>query len=165
MKHLHYLLLIAAFATRALAADPPVKVAVAVGGDPTPGATVTAKATVTIGDGAAVQSITWKQTGGLPAVLSNATTDTVTLTLPGRKAFKDDLLEVLEESPVADSAYPAYVPKPAKFESGIQDRFIVAGVTPHAISDAGALKFDVVVVTSSGTYHNAATVAANLPWP
>src|SRR5205085_8546600 len=81
-----------------------------------------------------------------------------------RKAFKDDLFEILEESPVADTAYPAYVPKPAKFESGIQDRFIVAGVTPHAVSDTGALKFDVVVVTSSGTYHNAATVTANLPY-
>src|SRR6185436_20224481 len=105
MKHLHHLLLIAAFATTALAADPPVKVAVAVNGDPTPGATVKAKATVTIGDGAALQSITWKQTGGLPAVLSNATTDTVTLTLPDHKAFKDDVFEILEESPVAATAY------------------------------------------------------------
>jgi len=169
MRHPHLrliaaLVLGAGIATAAFAAAP-VTVTVAVTGDPVPGATVTAKASVAITDGSALHSVTWKQTGGLPAVLANATTDTVTLTLPDRKTFKDELFTVLEESPVADTAYPAYVPKPAKFESGIQDRFIVAGVTPHALTDAGAIKFDVVVFTSSGTCHNAASVAANLPWP
>jgi hypothetical protein len=170
MRRLHHLLLIATLilaagiATTALAATP-VTVTVAVTGDPAPGATVTAKANVTINDGSVLQSVTWKQTGGLPAVLANTATDTVTLTLPDRKTFKDELFTVLEESPIADTAYPAYVPKPAKYESGIQDRFIVAGVSPHSLSDTGAIKFDVVVVTSTGTYHNAVSVAANLPWP
>src|SRR5438067_4952056 len=170
MRRLHHLLLIATLilaagiATTALAATP-VTVTVAVTGDPAPGATVTAKANVTINDGSVLQSVTWKQNGGLPAVLANTTTDTVTLTLPDRKTFKDELFTVLEESPITDSAYPAYVPKPAKYESGIQDRFIIAGVSPHSLSDTGAIKFDVVVVTSTGTYHNAVSRAANLPWP
>lgn len=158
------LVLTAGLATAAFAAAP-VTVTVAVTGDPVPGATVTAKATVAITDGSALQSVTWKQTGGLPAVLANTATDTVTLTLPDRKAFKDDLFTVLEESPIATSAYPAYVPKPAKYDSGLQNRFGVVGVPPHAIADTGGIVFDVVVVTSSGTYHNTATVAANLPWP
>jgi len=164
MKRLTLCLLIAVFATTAFAAAP-VTVAVAVNGTPSPGATFTAKATVTINDGSALQSVSWKQTGGLTATLANTATDNVTITLPDRKTFKDELFTVLEESPVAASAYPAYVPKPAKFDSGIQDRFIVAGVTPHSLSDAGAIVFDVTVVTSSGTYHNSATVTAALPWP
>ncbi|HEV2721681.1 MAG TPA: hypothetical protein VG323_16805, partial [Thermoanaerobaculia bacterium] len=163
MKRLTLFLLLAAFAMSAIAATP-VTVTVAVNGTPSPGATVTAKATVTINDGSALQSVGWKQTGGLAATLANTQTDNVTITLPDRKTFKDELFTVLEESPVAASAYPAYVPKPAKFDSGIQDRFIVAGVTPHALTDTGAIVFDVTVVTSSGTYHSAATVAAALPF-
>ncbi len=176
MRGLHQLqrtLLIAALAavvaiglaSAALAADPPVKVTIAVTGDPVPGATVTAKATVTIGDGASLQSIKWTQVGGVAATLANTSTDNVTITLPDRKAFKEELATILEEAPIADSAYPSYVPKPAKFENGLQNRFIVAGITPHAATDAGAIKFDVVVVTSSGTYHNAVSVAGKLPWP
>src|SRR2546423_9397837 len=72
MRRLHHLLLIATLilaagiATTALAATP-VTVTVAVTGDPAPGATVTAKANVTINDGSVLQSVTWKQTGGPPA--------------------------------------------------------------------------------------------------
>ena len=168
MRRLNHLLLIAVvvlaagLATSALAA--PVSVTVAVNGNPVPGATVTAKAAVAITDGSVLQSIAWKQTGGVAAALANTASDTVSLTLPDRKVFKDQVLEVLEESPLAASAYPKYVPVPAKYESGTQDRFIVTGITPHALSDAAAIVFDVVVVTSSGTYHNTATVNASLPW-
>ena len=161
MKRLILFLMIASMTAAAFAAAPTVTVAV--NGDPIPGATVTAKATVNITDGSSLQSITWKQTAGLPVVLSNANSDTVTLTLPDRNAFKADLLEVLDESPV--STYPSWIPKPAKYESGTQDRFIVTGVTPHAIADAAAIQFSIAVVTTSGTYPLTATVSANLPWP
>src|SRR3954464_9454979 len=101
MRHPHLRLIAALVLTVGLAtatfAAAPVTVTVAVTGDPLPGATVTAKATVAITDGSALQSVTWKQTGGLPAVLANTATDTVTLTLPDRKTFKEELFTVLEE--------------------------------------------------------------------
>lgn len=155
--------LILAVAIPIAAADPPT-VTVAVNGTPVPGATVTAKATVTIKDGSALQSLRWKQTGGVTATIANATSDTLTLTVPDRKAFKDHLIEILEESPIPENRYPANVPK-REFAGGLQDRFTLVATSPHAITDAGALVFDIEVVTSSGTYHLPATIAAAIPFP
>jgi len=157
--------ILAVIAATALAADPPVRVTVAVTGNPQPGSMITAQAFITINDGSTLQSVKWTQTGGVPAVLANAATDTVNVTLPDRNSFKQDLLDILEESPIPETKYPAYVPKPAKYESGLQNRFVVAGISPHAVTDTGAIKLDVAVTTSSGTVHAATTVAATLPWP
>ena len=156
-------IVVAAFAGGAFAASP-VTVTVAVSGDPTPGATVTAKATITVSDGSTVQSVKWTQTGGVPAALTNATTDTVTIALPDRKTFREGLIEVLEEPPAADSQLPAYVPANPAYEGGLQNRFVVVGVSPHALTDAAAVKLNVAVTTTSGTYNTAATVAGNVPW-
>jgi hypothetical protein len=49
------------FVPGALAAGPPT-VKITVTGAPTPGATVTAKAAVTINDGSVLQSMSWRQT-------------------------------------------------------------------------------------------------------
>src|SRR2546423_8490540 len=104
MRRLHHLLLIATLilaagiATTALAAVP-VTVTVSVTGDPAPGATVTAKANVTINDGSVLQSVTWKQTGGLPAVRAHPTARTVTPHPPDRQTFQDELPTILEASP------------------------------------------------------------------
>ena len=76
-KHLHQqfmptllaAILTAGVAGGALAADPPVKVTMSVTGDPAPGATVAAKATMTITDGSTLQSIKWSQVGGVAATL------------------------------------------------------------------------------------------------
>lgn len=84
-------ILIAAVASFAFAASPPVTVTMAVTGDPVPGATITAKATVTVNDGSTLQSITWSQVGGVGATLTNTTTDTVTVSLPARKVFREQL--------------------------------------------------------------------------
>jgi multidrug efflux pump subunit AcrA (membrane-fusion protein) len=62
----------------------PVTVTTAVTGDPVPGATVTAKATVAITDGSSLVSIKWTQNGGPAATLTNSGTDTVTVALPNR---------------------------------------------------------------------------------
>jgi len=146
-------------ATLAFAAAPTVSVAVT--GTPTPGATVTAKATITITDGSTLQSITWKQTGGVPVTLANPNTDTVTITLPDRATFKAELLNVLEELPAAQ--FPAYVPKPTNYE-GLQNRFAITGISAHAANDVGAIQFDLTIVTTSGTYHSTQTVTATTPW-
>ena len=157
-------LVILGLAGGAFAADPPVKITIAVTGDPAPGATVTARATVTINDGSTLQGIQWIQVGGVHATLANTATDTVTITLPDRKTFREDLIEVLEEKPVTDDKLPVYVPARTAYEGGLQNRFGIAAVSPHARIDAAAIRFNVKVTTTSGTYDNAASVAANVPW-
>jgi len=148
----------------AVAATAPVTVTMTVSGDPAPGATVTAKANVVINDGSTLQSIKWSQTGGVTATLANTSDPTVTLVLPARKVFREELMTVLEERPVTVAQLPANVPAGTSYEGGLQNRFVVAGVSPHALADAAAIKLDIAVTTSSGTYHTAATVAGNVPW-
>ncbi len=161
---LMFIALVAAFAASAFAADPPVTVTFATTGSPAPGATVSVKATVKVNDGSTVQSLTWKQTGGLTTTLSNTTTDTVTIVLPSRKTYKEHLIEVLEEFPVAENLLPAKTPT-EHFFGGLQDRFTVVASSPHAIIDAGAIPLNLEVKTTSGTYNVKTTVAAKLPWP
>jgi len=145
-------------AASALAATAPVQVTVAVNGDPTPNATVTAKATVTINDGSTLQSLKWTQVGGVAAALSNTATDTVSVTLPSRRIFKEDLIKILEESPSPDFKLPF------AYEGGLQNRFGVVGISPRALEEAGAISLDLEVITSSGTYHTKSAVAGRLPW-
>jgi len=157
-------ILIAGVAGFTFAASPPVTVTMTVTGDPVPGATVTAKANVVINDGSALQSIKWTQSGGVQATLANTTADTVTVSLPSRRLFREELMTVLEEAPITAEQRPANLPAGIAYEGGLQNRFVVAGVSPHALADAAAIKFDVAVTTSSGTYHAATTLAANVPW-
>lgn len=157
-------IMILGVAGSAFAATAPVTVTTAVTGDTSPGGTVTAKATITINDGSTLQSIKWSQVGGVAATLTNTTGDTATIALPARKVFREQLMTVLEEKPVADALLPAWVPPSPDYTGGLQDRFMVAGVSNEALVDAGGVKLDIAVTTTSGTYHTAATVAGNLPW-
>ena len=173
MKHTHphrqmfiaiIAIAIAGFATGAFAADPPVKVTVAAIGAPVPGATVNVKATVTINDGSTLQGIKWSQTGGIHATLANTSSDQVAVTLPDRKAFREELMLILEEPPIAESQHPPYVPVNEHYEAGLQNRFGVVGISPHAHIDAASIRFNVEVTTSSGKYDNAASIVADVPW-
>jgi len=146
-------------------AEDPVTVAVAVTGTPSPGATVTAKATVTINNGSVLQGIQWEQVGGLPATLSGASTANLTIGMPSRATFRNKLIEVLEEPPVEVGGLPENVPAPDPYWGGLQNRFQVVGPQPLALEHAGALEFEITVVTSSGTYHFDEEIAATLPWP
>ncbi len=148
-------------ASAVTAATAPVTVAVAVTGTPAFGATVTAKATVTINDGSTLQSIAWSQAAGAPAVLANAETDTVSVTLAGRTAYRTHLIEVLGESPQAladgeESEEP--------FVGGIQDRFQVVAVPPFNLEHASATVLEITVVTTSGTYTTEYDLVTTLPW-
>ncbi|HVN32497.1 MAG TPA: hypothetical protein VMT45_10975 [Thermoanaerobaculaceae bacterium] len=150
-------------ATAAMAANVDVKVAVT--GTPAFGATVTAKATVTINDASTLQSFLWKQTGGAAAVLSGTTTDTVTAVLAGRGAYRAELITVLAEPPLTAAQLPPNVPvPPGEFPGGLQDRFGVVGVNPFALEEGGAVTLTVDVKTSSGTYKGTATIATPLPF-
>lgn len=159
------LALVSGFGLTAFAADPPVKVTIALTGTPAPGATVTAKATVAITDGSSLQSIKWAQAGGLPVTLNNTTTDTVTVTLPSRLAYKKHLIEILEEPPIPDENYPPHVPVREPYEGGLQNRYGVVAVAPLAAEHTAATELEITVVTSSGTYKTHAEIAAKLPFP
>ncbi|MGZ8851674.1 MAG: hypothetical protein ACXW3E_15280, partial [Thermoanaerobaculia bacterium] len=169
MKTVKHLVLatviLTAFAAIAVAADPPVTVTIAVSGSAAPGATLTAKATITINDGTTLQSIKWTQAGGVAATLSGTTTDTVTVVLPNRRTFKEDLIKILEEPPITIVQLPPNVPPAAAYDGGLQNRFGVVGIPPLALEEAGGVSLDVAVTTSSGTYHTKAAIAASLPWP
>ena len=156
-------ILLLLFSAAAIAADP-VTIAVTLNGDAKPGLTVTAKATVTINDGSTLQSIRWTQTDGVQATLGNTTTDTLSVALADRSFYKEELLKIVEEPPIADANLPKNIPSAKGYESGLQNRFGVVALVPHAVSDAGAVALDVAVTTTSGTYHKAATVATTLPW-
>lgn len=157
--------ILTAFAATAVAADPPVNVTIAVDGSAAPGATLHAKATITINDGTTLQSIKWTQAGGVAATLSGTTTDTVTVVLPNRRTYKEELIKILEEPPITSERLPPNVPPAAVYDGGLQNRFVVVGIAPLALEEAGGVSLDVAVTTSSGTYHTKAAIAANLPWP
>ncbi|MBI2214755.1 MAG: hypothetical protein HYU52_14005 [Acidobacteria bacterium] len=157
--------LLASFAAPAVAATAPVTVTVSVTGTPSPGATVTAKANVTINDGSTLQSIKWTQNSGIAASLSNTNSDTITAVLGNRKAYREHLAEILEEPPASASGLPSYIPLPEPFEAGLQDRFVVVGMSPFSLEEAGHVGFEIAVTTTSGTYKLPGAIATSLPWP
>jgi formate-dependent nitrite reductase cytochrome c552 subunit len=155
---------IAAFAGSAFAATAPVTLTVTVTGDPVPGATVTAKANVTINDGSTLTAIKWTQNSGVPATLSNTTTNTITAVLGSRKAYRELLTEILEEPPATASGLPSYIPLPDPFEAGLQNVYTVVGSAPYAIEEAAHVGFEIAVTTTSGTYKLPGAIASKLPW-
>lgn len=158
-------LVLAFTAAPLFAADPPVKITAAfTSGPKTPGSTNTAKATIAITDGSTLQSVQWTQVGGPPAVLANALTDTVTMTLAGLPAFRTELEKQLHQSPISASDLPEYYPPGREFENGLQERWTIAGVYPTPIANASAMKFEVKAVTTSGTYKQVVTLSAVLPY-
>jgi hypothetical protein len=141
-----------------LAATAPVTVSVAVTGTPGFGATVTAKATVTINDGSTFQSIAWSQVKGASATLANADTDTVSVTLNNRAAYRDFLIDVLGEPAIEED-------EEEEFVGGLQNRFQVVAINPLAEEHASATVLDIAVTTTSGTYHTEYDLVTPLPWP
>ena len=141
-----------------------VNATVAVTGTPVPGATVNAKATITITDGSTLQSIKWTQVGGVPVTLANDTTDTASITFPALDVYRAKLIDVMETTPLPESQMPAFFPD-REYLSGLQDRWSVVGIAPTSLVKAGAINLELTVVTSSGTYKLPATVATTLPYP
>ena len=155
MKHNKVLLLavviLIGVTAAAFAAAPTV--AVSVSGNPTPGGTATAKAKVTITDGSTLQSLKWTQVGGLPLTITGTTADSITYNLPARKAYRDELVKILEEPPI---------PMAGTFEGGLQNRFGVVAAAPLAIEEATAAEFEIEVTTTSGVYKVPVAVPANV---
>ena len=131
-------------ATSDIALKPVAAVKVSAGAAQTvaPGARVTLKATATPFDGSAVTGFTWTQTAGVPAVIENTDSDTITVTLAEAKEYKDELLTLL---------------KPL-------DRSKVQAINPFALEEAETTTFKATVTTSSGTYGGTVNVVASLPY-
>ncbi len=132
-------------------------------GDAMPDGTVTV--TVVTTDDSTIDSVVWTQVYGVDAALTGADTATVTAALGTESAFKGMLIHVLEEPPITPEQLPPNVPPPGdEFYGGLQDRFEVVGLNHFALEEAGMVKFEVDVVTSSGTYQTTYSVHAHLPW-
>ncbi len=141
-----------------------VTVTVDVTGDPVPGGTVTATATVDIMDGSTLQSIAWTQHEGAAAAIAGSGM-TVDVTLGDLGAYREHLFHLLAEPPVEAEDLPPNVPLPeGEFPGGLQDRFGVAGVNPFALEEAAVVELEVEVVTTSGTYHGDGEIHTHLPW-
>lgn len=156
------LLIVLTVAASAFAAAPTVKFTVT--GNPVPGGTAAVRAEVTITDGSTLQSIKWTQVAGAKATLSAVTSDTVTVFLPDRAAYKHELVALMKEPPIKESDYPVNIPR-REFFGGLQDRWVVTGIVPRIHEEAAAIVLNAEIVTTSGTYNSKATVETHLPWP
>jgi hypothetical protein len=146
-------------------AQDPVEVSVDVTGTAVPGGTVQATANVTVNDGSTIQFYSWTQTGGVDVILTGTTSNTVTVKLPGKRAYKEYLIHVLAEPPITEAQFPPNVPVPeGEFVGGLQNRFQVVGVNPFALEEGGATVLEVEVTTTSGTYYGEGHINAAIPW-
>ena len=105
-----------------------------------PADTFNLAATVDVMDGSAITGYQWSQTASALATITNGTTATATVTLGDAADYKAELFANLENL----------------------DRFMVQGISPFALEEAGLVTFQVAVTTSSGTYNATIDVHANL---
>ncbi|MCO6436043.1 MAG: hypothetical protein J5J06_03045 [Phycisphaerae bacterium] len=142
-----------------------VIVTTSIDGDPAPGETVTARATVEILDGSTLQSYTWTQGEGVAVVIDGGNSGTPSVELPALATYKDRLYTALTEPPIGADQLPPNVPLPeGEFVGGLPSRFQVAGINPFSLEEAGLSNLSVAVRTSSGTYNASLQVHAELPW-
>ncbi|MBI3924825.1 MAG: carboxypeptidase regulatory-like domain-containing protein [Armatimonadetes bacterium] len=149
-----------------MAMTPTANVVVNAGADATgdPGGTVNLTATVTPMDGSTVQTVQWTQTNSVAVTINGGDTLTPSVVLPGLATYKDEIIKVLEEPPVAEADLPPYIPYPNPYHGGLQDRFDVVGIPPMALEDAEQVTLKCTVTTSTGTYSDSVVVAAELPF-
>ncbi len=136
-------------------------------GNAVPGGTVMVQADVTDGDGnpVNVSSYSWSQVGGPAANLSNTSSMTVTVGLPGLSAFKANLLEAIDSPPIDEADLPPNIEIPeGEFHAGIQSRFQVLGINHFALEHGGMVELELTVTTASGNATGHVEVIAELPW-
>jgi len=108
----------------------------------TPGTMVTLQASVEPLDGSTVTAYQWKQVSGTPATITNPNSSTASITLGNSSAYKAELLKSLVQ----------------------QDRFVIQGISPHAIESAEVGTFQITVTSSTGSYTDTVNVSVNLPY-
>ncbi len=119
-----------------------VKVNAGAAQNSSPGAKVTLKATATPYDSSTVTGYEWSQVAGVNAVIDNAASDTITVTLGEAAEYKAELLSLLH----------------------LPNRFSVVAITPFDLEEAETATFKVTATTTSGTYSGTVNVVAALPY-
>lgn len=150
----------------ALSPTAPVVVNATIEGSPTPGGTVTAKATVEVLDGeTTVTGYAWSQSNSVAATITNGNSANATVQLGNTAAYKDELIHVLSEPPISGDQLPPNVPLPeGEFPGGFPNLFHIMGINPFALEEAGLVTLTVEVTTSAGTFEKEVEVHATLPW-
>jgi len=115
--------------------------------DGAPGSRVSLKAAVFLLDGSTLKSINWRvreQDGRVPVVISEKRETGATVVLPGAAAYKKVLLDRLRKG------------------GRLLNRWMVVGLGPSDLKEAGTATLEVIVTTSSGTYSDTADIVADL---
>lgn len=147
----------------ALAAN--VDVDVTITGTPGFNRTVQGAATIDINDGSTFRSITWRQTFGAPARLTALAGNKVRVKLGPEWKYRAELIKVLKEPPVTQEQLPPNVPIPeGEFPGGLQERFQLLGLNPFSLEEAGVVRIEAEVNTTSGLYYGEAEVSVHLPY-
>ena len=123
-----------------------VDVTVNVAGDEEPGGVVTLTAEV---DEGTIQSISWSQIGGAPALIGSPTANPTDVTLGDTADYNEELIHFLSEP---------------EGGGGLQDRFQVVGINPFALEEAGMVTIRVSVTTTAGAAEAEVEINAALPW-
>ncbi len=153
----------------AMAQDSPVSLTTSYTGNAVPNGLVKAKVTIDINDGSTVESIRWKQVGGVEATIGAAATRNANVRLGNIQTYRGYLIHRLREPPVTQAQLPENVEIPetedGEFPGGLPDRFQVVGINHFALEEAGLVELEVTVTTTSGTYVGHLEVHTHLPWP
>ena len=112
-----------------------------------PGSTVSLRAAVFVRDGSILKSIRWsvpQQEGQVPVVISKEEGMDATVVLPGASTYKKVLLERLGRG------------------GRLLNRWMVLGLGPSDLREAGKVTLAVRAITSSGTYTDTVDIFADL---
>ena len=112
-----------------------------------PGSTVTLKAQVIIRNGSILKGVRWealRDEGSVTAKISAGKGQEVKVALPGINAYKASLLYHLGK------------------DGRLLDRWMVMGIVPADLREAGRVSMKVTVTTSSGTYTDGVDIVADL---
>lgn len=146
----------------------PVIVSASVGGGKLPGEALPATGSYLILDGSTYISSSWSQTPdeGVPALISDPSSDTPTVTLGSASEYAAHLVQVLREPPITEADLPPdVILQPInEIEKGLQDRNQVVAINPFGFEKAEEVPLQYSVTTTSGTYSVAVNVLTELPW-
>lgn len=115
--------------------------------DVAPGSRVSLNAAVFLQDGSTLKSINWRvrqQDGRVPVVISEKRETGATIVLPGAAVYKKALLDRLRKG------------------GRLLNRWMVVGLGPVDLKEAGTATLEVIVTTSSGVYNDTADIGADL---
>ena len=144
-------LLLAAPAAHAAAVQVDGKVV----GTPRLGGLVRAEVAIKINDGSRLRSVTWEQVYGAQARLTPLANNAVRVRLGKEAAYRDALIHALKEAPIEVEEYL----------SGLQERWQVVAINPHALEEGGLVVLEVKVLTTSGLYTDTVEVGLDLGQP